>query len=866
MSSIDRLVEREAGADPEAPWLGLQSFSERTQRYFFGRSAELQDLFERVVHKPLTVLFGQSGLGKTSLIQAALTARLREQAFLPVTIRIRYDENAPGIGRQMIEALGAALAESGSDDLAALCLAAPDLWLLLHDPQHGFVRPDGTAAFRPVFLFDQFEEIFTLGQGRREIATDFRETIAAIVENRMPNSVRARVETDDQLAERLSYYSHPAKVLLSLREDYLHLLERWRWQLPALMENRMELRPLSGTQAVQAVVEPGSLRPGKPPIVSPEVAAAIVRFVAGVQPDVPLDELDAVPPLLSLLCSELNAERQAIGEETIKAELLHGRSSHILEKFYANTFAHHPPVVRQFVEDRLLSDAGYRQTVTLDTAEAELARAGIPLDKSVEVITDLVGRRLLVVEERGGIRRIELTHDVLTPVALASRTARREREEAERIASEQRQRLRKQRRIILSVAALLLCGCAALLLYGYQARQQIRYRDLLDSGYVSLDTADYPGALKRFQTAAGMKPAESSPWFGIGDTLVREFYASGDSRNAPILSEAINAYNRALEIEKRNNRPARPAGVGHSKLAEAYVGLGDVYAVGVDPDFEKARAFYKQAQQVDPDSAKPPVGFGNILLGSGRIREAVEQYKTSLAAAFRRNEPDYGAHAGLGSAYFNLGRYRLAMEEFNRAIGARPNAVVPLFQLANAIYLNDRTDRRANELLEGLVGSDMKRLDCLARTNLAYMLFERTNTPEDKAALAEGVRFLEEAYQRDKYAFSSFRLGIGRALQNNKTEAAELWTAAAGLSWGADPLGKRLYQPLLAVLLADPNGYAQLEQTVNELQAEGAVGLLEAVMRDARLIQRSNLYPAEITRVCDLLAQAIEKGRSRQPQ
>src|SRR5689334_22260731 len=160
MSSVDRLIERESSADPESPWLGLRSLSEGTQRYFFGRTVELQDLFERVVHKPLTVLFGQSGLGKTSLIQAGLVPRLREEAFLPVVIRIRYDEIAPLIGRQMIEALATTLSSTGSGDLAENCLGASNLWLLLHDPACGLVRPDGSAALRPVFLFDQFEEIF----------------------------------------------------------------------------------------------------------------------------------------------------------------------------------------------------------------------------------------------------------------------------------------------------------------------------------------------------------------------------------------------------------------------------------------------------------------------------------------------------------------------------------------------------------------------------------------------------------------------------------------------------------------------------------------------------------------------------------
>jgi tetratricopeptide (TPR) repeat protein len=864
MNPPDAVIKRPGGADPESPWLGLRSFSEETQRYFFGRASELQDIFERALHKPLTILFGQSGLGKTSLIQAGLIPKLREAGLLPVRMRVRYDEDAPSIGRQMIEALGEALRAAGREDLAATCLGTSNLWLLLHDPECGLIDENGSPSVRPIFVFDQFEEIFTLGERRRDIAEDFRETIAAIVENRMPREVRTQLDIDDELAERINYQAHPAKVLLSLREDFLHLLERWRWQLPALMDNRMELRPLSGVQAVQAVVEPGSLRSGKQPIVSPEAAAAIVRFVASVQADVPLQELDAIPPLLSLMCAELNEQRLAAADETITAEQLEGRSEQILERFYANAFANHPPAVREFVENRLLSDAGYRQSVTLDTAEAELVRAGTSREEAMRAIVDLVERRLLVVEERGGVRRVEFTHDVLTPVALASRTARREREEGARLAARQRAKLRKQRRIALAVVGVLLLGCAGLMTYAWRARQEIKFRELLDSGNLSLETRDYSSALKDFKEAAHRRPSHSSPWFGIGDTLVRQFYASGDSRNAPILSDAINAYNKAIEIERKGGPSREQKDVGHSKLAEAYVGLGDVYAVGVDPDFKKADAFYRQGQEVDSGSPKPPVGLGNIFLGRGEIHKAIDQYKASLNAALRRNEPDYGAHAGLGAAYFDLGQYRLAIQESNRAIGARPNAVVPILQLANAIYMNDRSDPRAAELLQSLVGSDMKRLDSLARMNLAYLLFEKADRSADQSPPKEAIQYLEQAYEKDPYAYSCLRLGIGRALQGDATQASKLWENAGKLSWGGDPLGQRIYAPFLATLRGEPGAFAQTQKIVGELEHEGAVGLLEAVLREAQLIRRSGLFEAQVTPVITLFSDAISKAREVQ--
>ena len=231
---------------PESPWLGLRSFTEEAQAFFFGRSAELDDLYERILDKPLAVLFGQSGLGKSSLLQAALIPHLRTAGFLPVFIRLDHNTSAPSLERQLLDSLRLALESAGYQEQAATLniditseSAAPDdsafLWLLFHDPAQGLIPQRGMPADgfpRAVFLMDQFEEIFTLGErpARRSTSAAFRETLAALVENRPPPSLRATLEEDEGLAERLDYKARHARVLLSLREDFLHLLERWRRQ------------------------------------------------------------------------------------------------------------------------------------------------------------------------------------------------------------------------------------------------------------------------------------------------------------------------------------------------------------------------------------------------------------------------------------------------------------------------------------------------------------------------------------------------------------------------------------------------------------------------------------------------------------
>ena len=69
--------------DPQNPWLGLFSYTEETRAYFHGRDEETAELARRVQRKLLTVLFGQSGLGKTSLLRAGIVPRLRAGRLLP---------------------------------------------------------------------------------------------------------------------------------------------------------------------------------------------------------------------------------------------------------------------------------------------------------------------------------------------------------------------------------------------------------------------------------------------------------------------------------------------------------------------------------------------------------------------------------------------------------------------------------------------------------------------------------------------------------------------------------------------------------------------------------------------------------------
>ena len=90
-----------ADLSPQNPWPGLRAFTENDQEFFFGRERETADLLDLVQRSPVVVLYGQSGLGKTSLLQAGLFPGLKRLDFLPIHWRFDHSDSAPPLADQI---------------------------------------------------------------------------------------------------------------------------------------------------------------------------------------------------------------------------------------------------------------------------------------------------------------------------------------------------------------------------------------------------------------------------------------------------------------------------------------------------------------------------------------------------------------------------------------------------------------------------------------------------------------------------------------------------------------------------------------------------------------------------------------------
>ncbi len=495
--------------DHDNPWIGLDSYSESARGFFFGREAETDELSRLVRRQTLTVLFGQSGLGKSSLIQAGLFPLLREGDHLPLYLRLDHAAGAPALTDQVKASLSAAFAAEKAD--APAFRADETLWEYFHRKDVD-IWSAKNRLLTPVLAFDQFEEIFALGRTDEACSARsrvFLAELACLVENRPPAAVQARLDSGELDPARFNFAKPSCSVILSLREDFLPDLEGLKREMPALVHNRLRLKKLSGTQALDIVTKPA------PHLLAPGVAEKIVEFVAGARGGSAerLAELDVEPPLLSVICRELNDRRRTLGQAQITGDLVSGNRREILTNFYERSVSDLSAAMRAFVEDHLLTKSGFRDNLALETA-LEFPGVTRPL------LDTLVARRLLRIEDRLGVQRVELTHDVLAEVIRASRD---ERQASAALETEERRRREAEQALARAVAEravtrrslwrarLMLSGCAVLALaaiYGFWEASKARTRAERLAGIADQSLATANAA--RAQAAAARNQADAA--------------------------------------------------------------------------------------------------------------------------------------------------------------------------------------------------------------------------------------------------------------------------------------------------------------------------------------------------------------------
>lgn len=393
------------------------------RRTFFGRDHEIRSLLSLVLAERLVVVFGKSGTGKSSLINAGLVGPLAERGYLPLTLRLS-SADGPVAGvldgvRAAAQAAGVEIMGGDATDLAAFFRTA-EFW------------SDSYDLLQPVIILDQFEELFTLhGPSRRR---EFIAQLAEIVRWRSERGRSAAVALPATAAASVS--ASKLKVVLSLREDFLADLEELAQDIPGILQHRFRIGVLTAENAREAIVGPAALEDAAfeiPPFAYTEGALQrILSFLARRrQKDETMTGDEVEPAQLQLVCqyveelvrARLPHRRDGTRVEVSEADLGgEARLQRILEEFYDRTLASiDTPSTRRRIqrlcEQRLISRAGRRLT----EAEEEIEKKyGVPPD----ILRQLVDARLLRPEPRLGAVFYELSHDTLVEPIQRSRKKR----------------------------------------------------------------------------------------------------------------------------------------------------------------------------------------------------------------------------------------------------------------------------------------------------------------------------------------------------------------------------------------------------------------------------------------------------------
>lgn len=416
---------------------GVKPFSADEQALFFGRDRDISDLCDLIRVEKTCVLFGKSGYGKSSILQAGVLPRLAGEC-LP--IEVRFGEYIAGQSLPPLENLRLALDKRAlHNPEMAFAKGLPDsLWV--HFKQY---RSTATGAGY-LLVFDQFEEFFSYPAEHQRA---FREQLAELLNDELPENLREAARELPREQRRLLATASDIRLLIALRSDRLHELDRMKDYLPTLLHKRYELRALSREQAQEAVLGPAGL---KGDFVSPAFAyadTAIQSILTDLSRSNTTQQASGVEAFqLQILCDSIESkvaaglvpDRNGDGLPNVMPEDLPDFGE-VFGQYYERRLAQLPEaerdVARRVVEDGLVrldpaTGEGRRLSVDGDALLQQFGSQGL----TTNLLHALEGTFLLRREPNtlGGYN-YELSHDTLLAPITAAAKVRRQREAEERL-------------------------------------------------------------------------------------------------------------------------------------------------------------------------------------------------------------------------------------------------------------------------------------------------------------------------------------------------------------------------------------------------------------------------------------------------
>jgi len=639
-------------AIPDCPYRGLESFDEKEREYFFGREQETKTIGANLITSRLTIFYGASGVGKTSVLRAGVMPFVRKQSDVTAILFRSWREATFEL--QLKQELANEVKKKSGADL---------------DPVQPFDRCLAEAAVLTrgtiVVIFDQFEEYMLYHAASSGEGREFDSGFACAVN---------RPDID-------------ANFLISIREDALARLDRFRRSVPDLLGNRLRLDHLDSEGARAAIRKPlvqydAIVRAhGRNELVmnvEDDLVEELIRQVRiggvglGLQGRGHIEGAAAVTrvetPFLQMVLEKMwEAERRS-GSQALRLETLRtlGGAQTIVREHVNGVMQRLTSNEREAASqifDRLVTPSGSKIAYKKSDLEqfAGKARAAAPL-----LLGTLTQMRILRELEPAGTddeTRYEIFHDVLSTAVLEWRTRyHRERELVGRV----------WKAIGIAVPLVIIAAVMAAM-YVRSVRSSERYALMIRSNELRIAKANAESSQRREELAlannrlanqreealklvvkaqtavtlsqqmAKTEAAKSQTAIerqreetrrSVADAEARESEKSATSfQNAGNLAEALSAWKRALEIyaQQKNEGGAVRANDAIGKILreqerQADERLQDAESDEVEREYKDlARMEWELGKDKVPDLDPGPVKRCKLIYFDGDWKESTPQ-------------------------------------------------------------------------------------------------------------------------------------------------------------------------------------------------------------------------------------------------
>ncbi len=356
------------------PWKGLLTYTINDSCKFCGRDIETEQLTSLIEYNQVVTLYGKSGIGKSSLLNAGVYPLLCLNDYKPYDIVLKNDSS--NYAKDIIAKLGLDTPDLDYDKETVFC----DCFMKYAIADNGFLKT-------PVFILDQFETIFRKDKQKAEFLL---RQIAKWIDF---TGIR---KTD-------------CHFVLSVREDDLYRLEDCidNSNLNRLKNCRYRLHNLTEQGAREIIRIPGEgfYEPNEIEQIEEKIIAMVRDEDSNIRTN-----------LLSLVCNRIFNDYKNRNSKYIDLSLVNSYTKdELIENYYREAIKNLSKDEIYFIENKLVDATGYRYSVSKEELKENIKNPQSLFEGDFQILQ----------EAKDSSDRVELIHDSFCECVKKSREIRK---------------------------------------------------------------------------------------------------------------------------------------------------------------------------------------------------------------------------------------------------------------------------------------------------------------------------------------------------------------------------------------------------------------------------------------------------------